>query len=106
MSYLNGEVSGVFNNKTDINHIDIISGYDANNNPIKETKSLVINEIIKQVLHKYGNESFHNIIINDLEDYGLELLQYEGTTPIVKLDTTVGGKSYSAINISNDKCVY
>ena len=32
-----------------------------------------IKSIIKEAVHQYGNEFFHNIIINDLDSTGLEL---------------------------------
>ena len=35
-----------------------------------------IPEIIRNAVHTYANEPYHNIIINDLETYGLELLRY------------------------------
>jgi len=28
------------------------------------------------MLHSYANEPYHNIIINDLDDYGLDLMEY------------------------------
>ena len=34
------------------------------------------------MIHQYAGEPFHNIIINDLEDYGLELLEYQYDTPM------------------------
>lgn len=43
-----------------------------------EQKHLMIKDIIKEAVHTYGKEMYHNIIINDLDDYGLELLEYRG----------------------------
>ena len=37
-----------------------------------------IKTIIREAVHSYANEKWENIIINDLEDYGLELLDYNG----------------------------
>jgi hypothetical protein len=34
------------------------------------------------MIHQYAGEPFHNIIINDLEDYGLELLEYQYDNPM------------------------
>jgi hypothetical protein len=34
------------------------------------------------MIRNYGDELPHNIIINDIEDAGLELLEYRGNTPI------------------------
>lgn len=35
-----------------------------------------IGHIIREMVHFYGNEPFHNIIINDVDEGGLELLEY------------------------------
>ena len=40
--------------------------------------SLKIEDIIRESVHTYGKEDYHNIIINDLSDYGLELMEYRG----------------------------
>jgi hypothetical protein len=37
-----------------------------------DVKKLKIDEIIRESVHTYAKEPYHNIIINDLEDYGLE----------------------------------
>jgi hypothetical protein len=34
------------------------------------------------MLHAYALEPYHNIVINDLEDKGLELLEYRGEEPM------------------------
>lgn len=41
-------------------------------------ESLPLKHIIREAVHTYANEPYHNIVINDLEDYGLELLEYRG----------------------------
>ena len=41
-------------------------------------ESLKLRDIIREAVHVYGKEPYHNIIINNIEDYGLELLQYRG----------------------------
>lgn len=43
---------------------------------------LSIRTIIKELLHTYALEPYFNIIINDLDDKGLELLEYRGSTPL------------------------
>lgn len=35
-------------------------------------------DIIKNMINVYGQEPFSNIVINNLEDYGVELLEYRG----------------------------
>lgn len=39
-------------------------------------------KIITEALHTYAQEPYHNIIINDLNKYGLEQLTYKGDKPI------------------------
>ena len=37
-----------------------------------EVNNLTIERIIKEAVHAYGKEPYHNIIIKDLDKYGLE----------------------------------
>ena len=46
---------------------------------------LKLKDIIKEAVHEYGKELYHNIIINDLDNYGLELLEYRGDKPLYLL---------------------
>ena len=43
-----------------------------------ELKKLPLERIIRESVHAYALEPYHNIIINDLEDYALEQLTYIG----------------------------
>jgi len=43
---------------------------------------LKLKDIIKEAVHFYAKEPYGNIIINDLDDYGLELLEYRGDIPL------------------------
>ncbi len=47
--------------------------------------SLKLKDIIKEAVHEYGKELYHNIVINDLDNYGLELLEYRGDKPLYLL---------------------
>lgn len=38
--------------------------------------------IIKEAVHTYANEPYYNIVINDLDDTGLELMEYRGEDPM------------------------
>jgi hypothetical protein len=51
------------------------------NGDIKITK-LPIPDIIRNIVHQYAGEPLHNIIVNDIEDYGLELLEYRYDVPM------------------------
>ena len=71
MCLLNGEVGGNIESSVDFGVEEIVNslGYI-------EFKKIPIPEIIKNMIHHYAGEPYHNIIINDLEQYGLELLEY------------------------------
>lgn len=64
-----------FNEKTKYYTKDILLKQD----------SLKLKDIIKEAVHEYGKELYHNIIINDLDNYGLELLEYRGDKPLYLL---------------------
>ena len=78
MCLLNGEVGGVINATTDFgtyDYTDTATGMTTNYKyPIKK--------IIWDAVHAYANEPFHNIVINDVDDLGLELLDYKYDTPM------------------------
>jgi hypothetical protein len=78
MALLNGDISGTINATTDFGTYDF---YDSDTNTTINQK-LTLKNIIRDGVHTYANEPFHNIIINDLDSTGLELLEYKGDTPI------------------------
>jgi hypothetical protein len=43
---------------------------------------LAIPEIIRNIVHQYAGEPLHNIVINDIDAYGLELLEYRYEQPM------------------------
>lgn len=47
-----------------------------------ELTPVPIRTIIRECIHTYANESYYNIIINDLDDTGLELLEYRADSPM------------------------
>lgn len=54
------------------------------------TTKLPIKDIIRNIVHVYGHEPWHKIIVNDLDLKGTELLEYRGESPlylIKKADT-------------------
>jgi hypothetical protein len=77
MCLLNGEVSGSLESSIDFGTIE---EEDKNGNWI--IRKLPIVDIIKNAVHTYGGEPYYNIIINDLDTYGLELLEYRYDTPL------------------------
>lgn len=48
-------------------------------------KKIPLEKIIRESVHSYANEPYSNIIINDLDDFGLEQLTYKGDTPLIAL---------------------
>lgn len=77
MSMLNGEVGGTINSSIDFGTIE---EEDQNGNWV--IRKLPIKEIILNMVHQYGGEPLHNIIINDLPEFGLELLEYRYDKPM------------------------
>lgn len=78
MTLLNGEVGGVITPLSwDFGKIDEI---DADGTIIK--KEYLLKDIILESVHEHAQEPYWNIIINDLDDYGLELLEYRGDIPM------------------------
>ena len=82
MALLNGDLGGVFPHATDIGTIDTNVEYEDGIVASKETEPLKIQQIITDVIHKYGGEPFHNIIVKDLDDKGLIMLDYNGDNDI------------------------
>ena len=67
-----------------------------------------IKDIIRDVVHQYGGEPLSNIIINDLDDKGLELLEYRYDQPmflIRKANETFYENATLDPNTSFDYCV-
>lgn len=77
MCLLNGEIGGSLESSVDFGTIE-----EEDINGLWTTKKLSIQEIIKNIVHTYGGEPYHNIIINDLDTYGLELLEYRYDVPL------------------------
>lgn len=77
MCQLNGELGGNFESSVDFGQIE-----EQNDDGTWKITKLPINRIIREMIHQYAGEPFHNIIINDLENYGLELLEYQYDTPM------------------------
>lgn len=61
-------------------------------------QDLPIKNIIREVVHEYAREPYHNIIINDLDTYGLELMEYRGSSPMYILIN----QADEAVNIKMD----
>lgn len=78
MVFLNGEFGGVFPQEIEFDVWEQLA-VDDSEKELTKTK-IPVAEIIRNLVHVYGNESYHNIIIKDLEDTGLEMIRWQGRT--------------------------
>lgn len=77
MCRLNGEVSGNLPISTDFG----VEDYENEEGKIIIQK-LPLDVIIRNAIKQYAQERDENIIINDLDSYAFELLEYRGETPM------------------------
>ena len=77
MCLLNGEVGGTLNSQINFGSFNEVSEDD-----IYTITKFPIKDIIRESVHQYAGEPFHNIIINDIDDLGLELLEYRYDLPL------------------------
>ena len=81
MTLLNGEMGGMI---TGLTH-DFGKVLVTNKNGDTTEEDLLLKDIIIGAVHQFANEPLFNIIINDLDDEGLELLEYRGDQPFYLL---------------------
>ena len=77
MCLLNGEVGGTLQASIDFG-TEEIEGTDG----IWRIKKIPIPDIIRNMVHTYAGEPYWNIVINDLNTYGVELLEYRYDIPM------------------------
>lgn len=77
MCLLNGEVGGSLESSIDFGTIE-----EETEEGIWQITKIPIYQIIRNAVHVYGGEPYHNIIINDLDNFGLELLEYRYDIPM------------------------
>lgn len=83
MALLNGDIGGHLPHATDFGIEEIYTYDQATGKQVdKQEVELTIKQIVREMIHKYGNEPFHNIVVNDLDDNGLQLLDYKGKEDI------------------------
>lgn len=83
MALLNGDIGGHLPHATDFGNEKIYTYDEATGKQIDEQKiELTIKQIIREMIHKFGNEPFHNIVINDVDDNRLQFLDYKGKEDI------------------------
>lgn len=77
MCLLNGEVGGSLESSIDFGTIE-----EEAEEGIWQITKIPIYQIIRNAVHVYGGEPYHNIIINDLDTQALELLEYRYDIPM------------------------
>lgn len=109
MCLLNGEVSGTINASTDFGQLQEET-LDEKGEVIINLSDIPIVEIVKNAVQTYAGEPLSNIVINDVENYGLELLEYKAQDTenknkdmylLVSADETHGNKG-NVINMNFD----
>lgn len=88
MCLLNGEIAGSISSSVDFGTIE----QEYSKGVWKKIK-LPVKDIIREMVHTYAGEPFHNIIINDLETYGMTLQEYRYSDPMFLL-REVGKNNY------------
>ena len=79
--FINGEIGGSIPAMVDF-------GTEEYTNKEKNTTEYIkipIKKIIREMMHTYALEPYHNIIVNDLDEAGLEMLEYRGDEPLYLL---------------------
>ena len=99
MALLNGEIGGSIEGRTDFGVIE-----EENQNGIWEIKKIPIYDIIKNMVHVYAKEPYHNIFIKDLDINGLELLQYNYDDPIYLYRETNSNIYKNILQDGSKKC--
>ena len=77
MCLLNGDVGGALPMANEFSVIEQL-----NNDGTQEAIYTPIYNIIREAVHRYAQEPYHNIIINDLDICGVKLLDYIGDKPL------------------------
>lgn len=78
MCLLNGDIAGTLPHTTDFG----IEEYYDSTTGITTYTHIPIKRIIRESVQNFGNELARNIVINDIDDAGLELLEYRGDVPL------------------------
>ena len=89
MCLINGELSGSLFASVDFGKQEY---YDSETK-ITTISDIPIKQIIREAVHEYAQEPWDNIVINDLDDYGLELLDYKGSKPLYLLISEMSGSN-------------
>ena len=101
MCLLNGDVSGNLPANVDFAYEEY---YDVNTQKTTFNK-VPIKTIINRALIEFGRELPQNIFINNLDEAGLELLEYKGTEPLY-IFKDLQTEEFKQISVKNITCYY
>lgn len=98
MSMLNGDISGTVTAENDFGSL---WEQIANTNRYQKT-DIPIKTIIREAVHEYGLEPYGNIIINDLDTCGVELIAYRArNNPIYVYNIHMGDQTITQMCFEN-----
>ena len=90
MCMLNGEVAGHFGAPIRLDEEDIDG----------KKQKIPIPNLIREMVHSYGKEPFHNIVINDLDTGALELQEYIYIGTTLYLERKADELDYTQVSLS------
>ena len=99
MCLLNGSIGGSLPASIDFGVEEVYE------NGVTVYKKISIDRIIREMLHAYALEPYQNIIINNLDEKGLELLEYRGDIPMYLL-YNIPSQQYINMEFNGDKICY
>lgn len=102
MCALNGEIGGALTSSVDFGTVEEIKTLESGEKYTQITK-LTLKEIIRNIVHLYGGEPIHNIIINDLDISGLELLEYRYDKPMYLYRAAEQGSAFDNVTLDGKK---
>ena len=72
-------------------------------------EKIIIEKIIREAVHAYAGEPYHNIIIKDLNEYGLEKMTYKGDSTIYIIYNTATEEDenifFGELKINNNQSI-
>lgn len=105
MCLLNGEVGGQFPHMIDFGTEEYIEKLE-NGEYFRTLKKIPVVNIMREMLQNYGNELVKNILLKDIEDNGVELIDYKGKNPIYLIRETGTEIFINMVLNENMTCYY
>ena len=102
MALLNGETGGHLTSTVDFG---VEEYHDLENNTTTFI-DIPLKTIIQEMLHTWAGEEYHNIVINDLDIQGYELLEYRGDKPLFLTYSIKSGYFDNIYLYGENKCYF